>query len=64
MRYFDREGLNLKVDAGDLRAAIANVAAGTLAKFGEPDMRALAQFEAGSDQHAVDFDASLAFEFE
>ena len=38
------------------------VAAGALAKFGKADMAALAQFQSGRDQYAVDIDAGLAFE--
>jgi hypothetical protein len=61
MRHLHRKRLNFKIDAGNLRTAVSNLAARALAKFGEPDVSALAQFQAGGDQHAVNVDTRLAF---
>ena len=64
MQHLNRKGLDLQVDAGDLAAAILLVAAGALAEFGEADMPALAQLQAGGDHDAVDIDAGLPLELE
>lgn len=53
MHHLDREGLDLQVDAGYLRAALLGMVAGALAEFGKADMPVLAQFQAGGDQYAV-----------
>ena len=64
MHHLQRKGLNLQVDAGDLRAAFLLMAAGALAELGKADMPVLAQFQPGGDQHAVDVHAGLALELE
>src|SRR5208282_2974868 len=58
------KSLNLEIDAGDLRTAISLLAARALAKFGEPDVAALAEFQPRRNHDRVDVDTGLPLEFE
>ncbi len=64
VHHLHRKGLNLKVDAGNLSAAIMMVVASALAELCKANMPALAQFQPGCDQHTVDIHAGLPLELE
>src|SRR5579863_3565471 len=60
---FERECLDLELDAGDLSGAVGEMAARTLAQLSETDVAGLAELNARGDDHGVDVDAELALEF-
>lgn len=61
---FQRKRLNLKIDAGNLVSAVDWPKISALAKFGEADMPALAQFHACGNQHTVNIETTSPLEFE
>jgi hypothetical protein len=59
-----REGLNLKIDADNLRTARLRAETSALAQFREPEMGSAAQVKTHCNQDAVDLYARLPFKFE
>ena len=59
-----REGLNLKIDAGDLCCAGFSPMHCALTKIGEETVCLRAQFQSCADEDAIDFQAVTALKFE